>query len=66
MIFSFSKYVDVIANFSMIREAAGDIYKETSSSLRLKQIQILAESIKMNKPRAPLEMFRAGLEFGSS
>ena len=65
MIFSFSKYADVISNLSLIREAADDIYKESSSCLRLKGIQIVAESIKMNKARASLEMFCAGLEFGS-
>ena len=66
MIFSFSKYAGVIANFSLIREAAADIYKETGSCLRLKWIQLVTESIKMNKSRAHSDILSAGIEFGSS
>ena len=57
MIFSFSKYADVMANFTLIMEVAADIYKETDTCLRLKWIQIVTESIKMNKSRAFSETF---------
>ena len=66
IVFSFSKYAGVMVNFSLIREAAVDIYKEIGSCLRLKWIQIVTESIKMNKSRAPPENICAGLESGSS
>ena len=61
MIFSFSEYADVMANFSLIREAAVDIYKETGCCLCLKWIQIVTVFIKINKSRAPLEIFVLGL-----
>ena len=61
---SFSKYAGVMAKFSLIREAAFDIYKETR--LLRKWIQIITESIQINKSRAPSEVFCGGLEFGRS
>ena len=51
-----------MANFSLIMEAAVDIYKETGSWLLLKWIQINTEVIKMNKSRAPKKIFVVGLK----
>ena len=63
---SFSKYADVMANFSLIREAAVDIYKQTGNWLLLKWMQIITESIKMSKLCTPSEIFCGGLELGIS
>ena len=52
-----------MAKFSLIREAAFDIYKETR--LLRKWIEVITESIQINKSRAPSEVFCGGLEFGS-
>ena len=58
-----------MAKFSLIREAAFDkeaafdIYKETR--LLRKWIEVITDSIQINKSRPPSEVFCGGLEFGS-
>ena len=58
---SFSKYAGVMANFSLIRKVAINIYKETDSYQLLTWIYIVTKSIKMNKSRAVSEILRVGL-----
>ena len=60
----FSKFINIMANVFLIREAAF-IFKEIGGWVFLKWIQIIAESIEMNKSRASWKSVCDGLSFGS-